>query len=137
MLSLYIRAAPPNACRNIHVRQRGSRNITLSWTKPTSTGRNDFYYLIDVSDGDTLSRYSFEDRRDRVEEVVGGLRPDTEYTFTVTVHNGVSEQDLRNENLRQCELTMTTEEASKLHKHICACRLVCYQKGEVCYQKFL
>ena len=45
-----------------------------------------------------------------VQEVVTGLKPDTTYEFEITVNNGVSDQDTRNEKLRSCELTTRTME---------------------------
>ena len=49
---------------------------------------------------------------DYVQEVITGLKPDTSYEFTVTVNNGVSDQDKRNEKLRSCEVTTRTMEGS-------------------------
>ena len=47
-----------------------------------------------------------------VQEEITGLKPDTRYEFTVTVNNGVSDQDDRNEDLRSYELTTRTMEGS-------------------------
>ena len=105
-------AAPPSACRNIQAIQRTATQITLRWKKPVTAGRNDFYYQIEYSDGETTGQHSLESSEDYVQEVLSGLKPDTSYEFTVIVNNGVSDQDKRNENLRSCELTTRTMEGS-------------------------
>ena len=43
-------------------------------------------------------------------QLITGLKPITEYTITVTVVNGVSDQDMENEFKRRCELIVTTTE---------------------------
>ena len=70
----------------------------------------DFYYEIQYSDRETTSQYNLVNKTDNVQEVIAGLTPDTTYTFTVTVHNGVSDRDERREHLRRCELITTTNE---------------------------
>lgn len=54
-----------------------------------------------------------------VEQVLSNLKPDTMYTFTVTVENGVSEQDTRRKDLRSCKLMTTTMEGSMLNQNCC------------------
>ena len=104
--------APPSACHNIQLLQRTDTQIMLRWAKPVNTGRNDYYYQIEYSDGETTGQHSLTSRMDYVLEVITGLKPDTNYKFTITVNNGVSDQDTRNEYLRRCELTTTTMEGS-------------------------
>ena len=58
-----------------------------------------------------------------VEQVLNDLKPDTMYTFTVTVENGVSDQDTRGKDLRSCKLTMTTTEGSMLNQNNYYCIL--------------
>ena len=48
-----------------------------------------------------------------VKEVFSNLKPDTTYTFIITVKNGVSDQDMGRDYLRKCKLTATTMEGSK------------------------
>ena len=44
----------------------------------------------------------------------GGLKPATEYTITVTMENGVSDQDPRSTHHRRCRLNrLTTQEGDK------------------------
>lgn len=105
--------APPSACRNIYVQQKTDTQLIIRWTKPENTGRKEFYYQIQYSNGDATGQHSLVDRTDYVQEVISSLKTNTEYTITVTVHNTVSDQDIRNEHLRRCELTASTEEGSK------------------------
>ena len=104
--------APPSGCRNIQAIQSTATEITLRWKKPVNTGRDDFYYQIEYSDGQNTGQHSLENKLEYIQEVISGLKPDTSYEFTVTVNNGVSDQDTRNENLRRCELTTRTMEGS-------------------------
>ena len=114
--SLYIHClitAPPSTCRNIQVLQRSDTRVTMQWAKPVNTGRDDYYYQIEYGDGETTGMHVVVDKLDYVQEVVSNLKPDTSYMFTVTVNNGVSDQDSGREYLRRCELTTTTMEGSK------------------------
>ena len=104
--------APPSSCRNIQAIQRTATQITLRWKKPINVGRDDFYYEIEYSDGETTGEHALESKMDYILEVITGLKPDTSYKFTVTVNNGVSDQDDRNEKLRSCELVTRTMEGS-------------------------
>ena len=45
---------------------------------------------------------------------VSGLRPLTNYTIRVTVHNGVSDQDPGGEQRRRCEVSGVTGDIRKL-----------------------
>lgn len=84
------------------------QEVTLHWSKPLVTGRDDFYYTISYSSGGTTGTHTLTTDNDPVVDVIAGLTPATAYTFTVTVENGVSSQDKANEHLRQCILTTTT-----------------------------
>ena len=86
----------------------------MRWKRPLNTGRDDFYYEIEYSDGENTGEYSLESKMEYVQEEITGLKPDTRYEFTVTVNNGVSDQDDRkfNEDLRSCELTTRTMDGS-------------------------
>lgn len=87
--------------------------MILKWKRPIKTGRNDFYYEIEYSDGDTTGKHTISNQMEYVAEVLSNLRPDTMYTFTVTVENGVSDQDTGGKRLRSCILTATTMEGSE------------------------
>ena len=92
------------------------KQVSVYWNRPRLTGRSDFYYTIAYSDGETMGEHSLKSDLNTVEEVISGLTPATVYTFTVTVHNGVSSQDSLNEHLRRCELTTTTIEGCESRK---------------------
>lgn len=65
-----------------------------------------------------MGEHYLESKKDYVQEVISGLKSDTSYEFTVTVNNGVSDQDDGNEKLRSCELETRTMEGSKLKGRI-------------------
>ena len=89
------------------------------------TGRDDFYYTVRYSDGESTGEHTLLIRpeSDRVDEVISGLTPDTTYTITVTVHNGVSNQDRDNEHLRRCQLKTSTSEGSESQAVIVTCSI--------------
>ena len=111
-MHITILIAPPSGCRNIQAIQITATEITLRWKKPVNTGRDDFYYQMEYSDGQNTGEHSLENKMEYIQEVISSLKPDTSYKFTITVNNGVSDQDTRNENLRRCELTTRTMEGS-------------------------
>ena len=45
---------PPSICRNIRAISIEGRNVNISWERPASTGRDDFYYSVEYSDGDSV-----------------------------------------------------------------------------------
>lgn len=71
-------------------------------------GRDDFYYTVEYSDGDTVGFDTVVNQHRVVHYTIGGLKYATEYTITVTAENGVSDQDPKNEHFRMCELRLTT-----------------------------
>ena len=90
----------------------------LSWDKPEKVGRNDFYYSINRTNPDTSEEIMINtyyiDNNDVVAFRVTGLAPKTTYTFTVCVHNGVSQFDQINEKLRVVTQQATTRQGSML-----------------------
>lgn len=75
--------------------------------------------MIEYSDAETTGRHTIINQMAYVEEVLRNLKPDTTYTFTITVENGVSDQDTRGKDLRGCKLTTTTIEGSMLNQNCC------------------
>ena len=102
---------------------RTSTAIIVSWTRPTTTGRPDFFYRVQHSDPNNVEQFiitvddNLRDSGNEVTYTVSGLVPFTNYIVRVTTHNGVSDQD-PDSHLRQCEVTNRTVEGSKLYSHI-------------------
>ena len=120
MRTVLFPSGPPSACRNIKANLIGDRRIDVFWERPTFTGRNDFYYILEwvsLTPPSVVSPTSESillfDRNMAVSHTITGLMPETEYNITVTVFNGVSDQDdLGNEDMRRCQLVATTLEGS-------------------------
>ena len=89
------------------------QTVSISWSKPDDTGRDDFYYTVEYSDGKSVGSVPVVSQERVVQYSITGLRPATDYTITVTVENGVSDQDAQNEYLRRCDLKLTTQEGSE------------------------
>ncbi len=117
MLSL-VTTAPPGPPLILEVTTITATNVTLSWTRPEVTGRDDFYYSIEYSDPDNtgsfiLSNENYVNSSSALSYTVPNLRPNTPYTIRVTTHNGVSDQDTENETLRRVDLPTRTREQGK------------------------
>ena len=85
--------------------------ITITWDKPELTGRDDFYYMIyykQLSSINDSAAVTYVNNSNPIEYRFDGLQPSTEYKFRITVHNGVSNQDLMNEESRTCETIAST-----------------------------
>ena len=112
-----INTAPPGLVRNLRTTTITSTSVSLSWTRPEVTGRDDFYYSIEYSDPNTgsfiLSNGNYVNSALTVSYTVPNLRPNTQYTIRVTTHNGVSDQDTENEALRRVDLPISTGEGGK------------------------
>ena len=101
---------PPSVCRNIKTKFAGDRFLDVQWERPAITGRDDFYYVLEYSDGESVGSNLVINQSQVVSQLITGLKPATEYTITVTVVNGVSDQDQGNDFKRTCRLTATTVE---------------------------
>ena len=88
--------------------------MSISWKGSVEVGQNDFYYIVEYSDSETVGSDIVVNQHRVVHCTIGGLKYATKYTVTVTVKNGVSDQDPKNEYLRRCELRLMTQEGSKL-----------------------
>ena len=93
-------------------------NAQLEWDKPQEVGRDDFYYAINRTSPDTsdeiMINTNYVDNREVVTFKVTGLAPKTTYTFTVCIHNGVSQFDQINDKLRVVTQQATTRQGSML-----------------------
>ena len=84
--------------------------MSVEWDKPLITGRDDYYYILEYTDGESVGSNQVINLSRVVSQQITGLKPVTEYVITVTVANGVSDQDKQNEVLRTCTLLVTTPE---------------------------
>ena len=118
---------PSSPVLNLRATQIRNKSVTVTWTRPEEICRNDFYYIVEYSDPDNYGNFLLADRLNtryfnsaptvtyRVPTISSGLslRPYTNYTIRVTVHNGVSDQDVENEPLRRIDIFVTTKEGGK------------------------
>ena len=112
---LCVHTEPPTAVRNLTVTDITSNTITIEWEAPVRTGRPDFYYVVENSDPDDISiliRHSNNELKD-TSYIVDGLRPDTKHIIRVSVHNGVSDLDVKNADERRVVINARTEEGRK------------------------
>ena len=92
----------------------------MIWNRPLITGRNDLYYNVYLSNPDLPGKFIQENfypvisNLGTIEYSLSKLRPLTEYTAKVSVHNGVSEMDQFESNKRMCEVMWTTADEGKL-----------------------
>ena len=116
-LHYYSNAAPPGPIPNeLRIVTICDTSAVLEWDKPNNVGRSDFYYDISRSNPDTeetiVINAQYTDDRDVVNYTVTGLTQKTTYTFSVHVHNGVSEHDDANAKLRVVSKQGTTKQGS-------------------------
>ena len=86
---------PPSALLDLRVTYITGTTITITWDRPTTTGRSDFFYRVFQSDPNQsgsfiLSRNNLVDQGSTVSYQITGLVPFTPYILRVSVHNGVS-----------------------------------------------
>ena len=120
--SFFFTPGPPSSCRNLRVYHPRTRanTITVRWERPLITGRDDYYYNIFHSNPDIPGSFTRHNRNSFIKDSsvvqysVSGLRPLTNYTIRVTVHNGVSDQDPGGEQGRRCEVSGVTGDIRKL-----------------------
>ena len=109
--------APPGPIPNeLRIVTICDTSAVLEWDKPKDVGRSDFYYDISRSNPDTeetvVINAQYTDDSDVVNYTVTGLTQKTTYTFSVHVHNGVSEHDDANAKLRVVSKQGTTKQGS-------------------------
>lgn len=115
-LHLVSYSAPPSRCQGAHVALKAPTLIVIAWEKPELIGREDFYYTIYYKEHLALSWNivgPYTNTSNVVQYVVNGLQPSTKYVFRIIVHNGVSNQDLKNEALRTCETNASTADIGR------------------------
>ena len=107
-------SAPPPPISSCVVSQHFDTAITIQWITPVNCGRrSDCYYQIKINNG-SPEDYSLVFHPNTQETfTVESLQPDTTYSITVSVHNGVSDQDPDSARNRECIIVATTLEGSK------------------------
>ena len=111
--SMYVHTEPPTAMSILRVIRTTSTSITIQWDLPVRTGKPDYYYVIEYSDPDDISKYIHQDEVKNNRYVLNNLRADTIYIIRVSVHNGVSDQDSENAHTRIVEVDARTREGCK------------------------
>ena len=113
-------SGPPSACTGLTVDRTRKNSITVRWNRPAITGREDYYYNIHHSNPDLPGNFTKFNANPHISTshflkyTVSGLRPLTNYTIRVTIHNGVSDQDPGGEEKRWCEVTAISGNIRKL-----------------------
>jgi hypothetical protein len=107
-------SAPPPPVSDCDVNQRFDTAMAIQWTTPANCGgRSDCYYQIKINDG-SPEEHSPVFRPNTQETItVDDLQPDTTYAITVSIHNGVSDQDPDNSRNRECLIVATTLQGSE------------------------
>lgn len=109
--------APPGPIPNtLRIVSMCDTTAELAWDRPGEVGRDDFYYAINRTSPDSSEEIMLDTRyiddSDIVTFTVTGLVPKTTYTFSVCVHNGVSQFDQINDKLRVVAQQATTKQGS-------------------------
>ena len=110
-------SAPPSSISNCHINQRFDTAVTIRWRSPANCGgRSDCYYQIKINN-DSPKQHS-PVFRPNIQETftVENLQPSTTYSITVSIHNGVSDQDPDNARNRECVIVATTLQGSKYER---------------------
>ena len=105
----------PSVCQFIRTKIVGDQLLNVQWRRPDITGRDDYCYILAYDDGESVGSHIVIDNSEVVSQLITDLKPATEYTITVTVVNGVSDQDRENEFKRVCHLKTTTLEGGMIH----------------------
>ena len=114
-------AGPPTTITNLTDTGTTSTTITVRWNRPTTTGRGDYYYVVEYTDPDGVGEVYIQDNSRLVNSNVqvtytvdgadgSGLQADTPYIIRVSVHNGVSDLDGENADDRRQQVQVTTPE---------------------------
>ena len=107
-------------------------DIVVRWEAPDEPGRTDYYYSVSRSiPGDLSNFQTLEDRLTNTASIVTfpvtNLVPFTDYIIRVSVHNGVSQNDSANDQLRVHKITARTDEGSE-----CFVRNIMYTNYHAC-----
>ena len=109
-----MRLAPPSPVSDCAPNEMFDTGARVQWRAPSHCGgRTDCYYQIQVNDQTPLRVNGVNFNSDE-SYTVNNLKPDTTYSITISIHNGVSNQDAANAKLRQCSLVVTTIQGSEI-----------------------
>ena len=114
MIQLINSSAPPPPISSCDVSQPFDTAVTIEWKSPGNCGgRSNCYYQIKINNG-SPEDYSPVFRPNAQEMfTVENLEPYTTYSITVSIHNGVSDQDSENARNRECMIVAKTIQGSK------------------------
>ena len=105
-------SVPPAMLSECLARNIAETEVTIQWRNPPHCGgRDDCYYLIKVNDGPPIRYTSITINLSSY--TLDSLQPDTRYRVTVSIHNGVSEQDVDGAKSRECSVVVNTMGCSK------------------------
>ena len=119
MMTLLFFSAPPPRIPECTVSQSFDTAVTIQWTTPANCGgRTDCYYQIEIKFNDGSPKQHSPGFRPNTQETytIDNLQPDTTYSITVSIHNGVSDQDSDNARFRECTIVNKTLQGSKYNQ---------------------
>ena len=120
-MHLYLCTAPPPALFHcgVSVSQTYAHSVRVQWQSPSHCGgRKDCYYEIAVNGQATVRYDPTAFNVDVLESyTINNLQPSTTYLVSVSIHNGVSDQDPDSAKLRQCFIEVKTKEGSKFENN--------------------
>lgn len=111
VITFFLASAPPSGCTSTNVISVTATDITVEWKRPDLIGREDFYYSVYYRELTSLSGITlgpYVNNSDYVDYTIDGLQPSSQYLIKITIHNGVSDQDMENEISRTCETVAST-----------------------------
>ena len=107
-------SAPPLPISGCNISQVFDTGIAIRWMTPAHCGgRNDCYYQINIDDGSPMRHSPVFHPNTQEIFTVENLQQDTTYKITLSVHNGVSDQDPENDGNRECTIVAATVPGSK------------------------
>ena len=81
---------------------------SVQWERPANVGReDDYYYVVEYSKdvGVVITSIGYlRDTGNIVTHIIRGLNPGTIYVITISVHDGVSDQDIENADKRKVRI---------------------------------
>ena len=115
---MHVCSAPPPPISECMASEVYDTSVILQWRSPPHCGgRTDCYYQIRINNGPAIqhdqTRFNFNAQ---VTYTINNLQQATTYSITVSIHNGVSDQDAANAKLRECSVPLTTIQGTMFDK---------------------